>query len=963
MKSGLEEFLKRIEAKPTNETLIDRFMTLVLEEDGIDRILYLKSLVGLLLKSNPYAALKAAYVELQEARKEKLSREYEIGALKDVESCFIDLGRAENAALVREEISKLQSEAPLMQSQTRPIAPRARQTTLVNPIEFPGIPGDDENVNNIPTSAGAEQSRMGTPHHTVMSDLSRVAEATPTRPPENKAVPGFPSQDPRTTQAPVPLQSQNPIRTAAPTSSPVPGAASVVPRAAPQVAPAPAASDPLFNEDMFSSNGEPSHSAPFELAAPDPARVSPSPNRKPENQSLSGSHLHPNQSSNIDLNSNPSPHSNSKFIAPEAAFNPMGALESEDPEDGFGFSLEYTKRAQLPTHDNAKTASDNDNFNSSASSNIKAQTAPVKAVRTTQTGFSLKDDIGENAYISVSTEIDEKFENQPFFQPDDDDEEVPTAERTMLISLEKLNESNEQINLAKTSSSSVKNVNYPVNSGPNFVVLDSDDDVDTVTDLPAAGFAYSGMGTASDDLSKLLIGNDFDLNSAVQDHIYNPTLAPFVFKEPAPPLTLAIPPVAAAPAPRAQAVAAAASAPAQAAPVPAKAAAPAPAQFVTPTPQAVAAPAPTLAPADFYSTAPGPTTAAPSFNLESEFPRFPNQVPALVESYIKVESQAAPSAAPAGVPMPQTIAMPSPIAAQPQATVPPVKIVAAFQSVTLAEPLPLAFRAENTILASSPGLPPSPALATPAPRAKFEITPQKVLSLTSHTAKDFAEEDDDEDKDDSKYKYANTSKKTIDRVKFEAIDDDAFEGEANTDEIVSASQLIGKWTVVQERLKLLSGMQIGRAHAMDFVKRLLNVKIETPVVHRSLTMLNQFVEARLNRAFCIRIGAWLFEELEPQAMHQLWQSLNLGNEGLELYLHHLSELSKRHQHRRALSIMHDVLRFELDLGWYKESYPHLLRVWDRLGLEGWVWHEEEGGAVFCDRLARREDPHLATLLI
>jgi hypothetical protein len=110
MKEGLEEFLRRIEEKPTNETLIDRFVSLVLEEEILDRILYLKKLVGLLLNLNPYVALKIAALELQEARKERLTKEYEIGALKDVESCFLKLDKAENAQLVREEISKLMVE-------------------------------------------------------------------------------------------------------------------------------------------------------------------------------------------------------------------------------------------------------------------------------------------------------------------------------------------------------------------------------------------------------------------------------------------------------------------------------------------------------------------------------------------------------------------------------------------------------------------------------------------------------------------------------------------------------------------------------------------------------------------------------------------------------------------------------------------------------------------------------------
>ncbi len=111
MKDGLEEFLKRIEQKPTNETLIDRFVTLVLEEEILERIFYLKKMVGLLLNSNPYAALKAAALELQEARKENMTREYELGALKDVESCFLKLDKQENVQFIREEINKLSQEA------------------------------------------------------------------------------------------------------------------------------------------------------------------------------------------------------------------------------------------------------------------------------------------------------------------------------------------------------------------------------------------------------------------------------------------------------------------------------------------------------------------------------------------------------------------------------------------------------------------------------------------------------------------------------------------------------------------------------------------------------------------------------------------------------------------------------------------------------------------------------------
>ncbi len=129
MKEGLEEFLRRIEEKPTNETLIDRFVSLVLEEDILDRVLYLKKLVGLLLNLNPYVALKIAALELQEARKERLNKEYEIGALKDVESCFLKLDKSDNAQLVREEISKLMIENSRVQVRHSPeqdISPNAQ---------------------------------------------------------------------------------------------------------------------------------------------------------------------------------------------------------------------------------------------------------------------------------------------------------------------------------------------------------------------------------------------------------------------------------------------------------------------------------------------------------------------------------------------------------------------------------------------------------------------------------------------------------------------------------------------------------------------------------------------------------------------------------------------------------------------------------------------------------------------
>ncbi|RYZ55973.1 MAG: hypothetical protein EOP07_13170, partial [Proteobacteria bacterium] len=318
MKSGLEEFLKRIEAKPTNETLIDRFMTLVLEEDGVDRILYLKSLVGLLLKSNPYAALKAAYVELQEARKEKLSNEYEIGALKDVESCFLNLGKNDNAALVREEITKLSSENTQIQAIQKPSAPRSRPSN--DGSEFPVIPGDDD---NIPGIATGERTRMAPPpaQHTVMTDMSKTFESPSARPFEKKPIPNFPSEPKAAAPAPKPSP--------APKAKPLPA----------HMTPAPPPDDlnpDVVNSAMFQAKGA-NLDPGFSNVVHDRTRATPIqiPSSKPSSTSIPlESSFHEDEIPLIDSASAGEPEPDS------------------EGEDGFGFSFEYTKRGKIESGDN-----------------------------------------------------------------------------------------------------------------------------------------------------------------------------------------------------------------------------------------------------------------------------------------------------------------------------------------------------------------------------------------------------------------------------------------------------------------------------------------------------------------------------------------------------------------------------------------------------------------------------------
>lgn len=950
MKTGLEEFLKRIEAKPTNETLIDRFMTLVLEEDGVERILYLKSLVGLLLKSNPYAALKAAYVELQEARKEKLNREYEVGALKDVESCFINLGKTDNAALVREEIAKLQSDSPPIQASTKPAAAKPSQKPIHGSFEFPLLPVDEDGPSSYGTTP--ERTRMAetpTQGHTVLDELSRTMEGPSKKPFENKPIPTFP--DTRSSPSPVPRQGPSSSPSLAPVQSQAP---SLTPQRS--TVPPQEKGEDLFKTDMFMPKSDSNKEPAFvrEQTRASPINI---PNSKPSTTSI------PLESS---------------FHANELN-EPMTPMVEAEVADDFGFNFEYTKRRGV-----SGLSEGIDSLGRLGENGTLNRREPLSTKkRASQTGFSLKDDIGDD-YISSGSEIDEKFENQPFFQPDDDDEEeLAPAERTMLVSLEKLNESKEQINLAKTSSASVKNVNFPVNSGPNFVVLDSDDDDDTATDLPPAAPLPDSIDPSPDrsSVSHPFMSTPFDPDNALFEAAYNPSStaapgsSPFVYEDSSDAMNLNSAPVSAAVSASFvfQDPPVAFKGPAPFVYEEARSAAPTPAPFgykeapallaveimpdllapkpltsstaSSPHPSATPSPSPT-------PTVPPTTTVSPQatapFNLEPDFMGItpfsasaPTPVPR-AELQVKVEVQPMPTAS-----MPVFASSPTAMG----------DTVATGQKPTPAA----AYQVSAPFIVKIEE--PDPLLSYPEANESFKITPKPILETP--TRQNLAMKDGDEEID-YRYKDEPVASRSRSRSRpWPTADsgEELFEEEANSLSLVPQATFIQKWTLVQERLKLLSGLQIGRSHAVDFVKRLLAVKNENPVVIKTLNLLLQFVEVKLDKALCTRIATWLFEELHPRAMHQLWKSLNLQEEGLELYLLYVNDLIKLHQHRRALSIMHDILRFDLDSAWYVESYPYLLRTWERLGLEGWIWLEEEGGTVFCDRLARREDPLLATLLI
>jgi molecular chaperone GrpE (heat shock protein) len=130
MTTGLNDFLKHIKSNPQNDVLVDRFASLVMELDAKARQPYFEKLFGLLEDPNPHGALRAAYFNLQTARAQGSGTALEIEALQWIERAFIKLGKSENAALVREELSRLQkAPAPAVDRRRKKPAPEDRPKT------------------------------------------------------------------------------------------------------------------------------------------------------------------------------------------------------------------------------------------------------------------------------------------------------------------------------------------------------------------------------------------------------------------------------------------------------------------------------------------------------------------------------------------------------------------------------------------------------------------------------------------------------------------------------------------------------------------------------------------------------------------------------------------------------------------------------------------------------------------
>ncbi|SME97361.1 hypothetical protein [Pseudobacteriovorax antillogorgiicola] len=109
MAKGLEAFLKKIAGSPTNDTYIDRFLSLLIDEPSQKRMGYYLRMGTILVKSNPMIALKVSYMALQEARAMSNGHSQEIQVLEVVKACFTALGRDGKAELIGHEMEKLRA--------------------------------------------------------------------------------------------------------------------------------------------------------------------------------------------------------------------------------------------------------------------------------------------------------------------------------------------------------------------------------------------------------------------------------------------------------------------------------------------------------------------------------------------------------------------------------------------------------------------------------------------------------------------------------------------------------------------------------------------------------------------------------------------------------------------------------------------------------------------------------------
>ncbi len=782
MKEGLEEFLKRIEAKPTNETLIDRFVTLVLEEEVLERVLYLKKLVGLLLTPNPYAALKAAALELQEARKERLTKEYEIGALKDVESCFLKLDKMDNAHLVREEINKLQGEMSREQTSSR-----SRTAPPPNLPQIEQVRDQDEDEDSM-SDPPARQARVHfrlpkseddeEPEYEERTKRNVPSDYEPIHPPA--AVKSGQRSAPESLSPKIPVQE----------SSFNPDALSYLPkkRASNPEAPASFASQ----KEFYDKN--------LEEPAVDRDEV-----RRSSLSRVSGLKVGPNLLEEPDER--------------EQAPRPRNIASVFETTDVFG----HRKSSGQGQSD--KLGSQDRNQREEPDFSAKGGKSDFqKAKNKSRTPFESSDYTSENESSNSMFQ-----ESQHVHFPENTSNRSMTKQELRAVAAH-------EKTARHSASPPLENTEILPDSRRLLEVDDYDDEA--TRQLEPEELIRASMPVEPAFPAREFEAPAFELAPKKSEPVSIPKSAPST-KE---------------------------------------------------APKKNRDPFDTLRDTerDFFNAVKGPQPSSQD---------------------------------------PFAVVRQSPVPARD--LVNPKEVDDPFAGVR--EPSPLEVR--------------TPARDAFAPAR--ETVPENLDPFASPGPIGLPKESHAAPKEVPLYRPPSATQQVSSR-------------EAPAGRPVPPIE--PKWNLLRDRLRLLSGVQISRSHANDFVLRLLGENATREQQQQVLSILMRVLDSQKQALAEQRFLAFLFEELHPKALHQLLGALKIGDQTVVFFVDYLQSLVKDRQLRRTLNVIHAVIVPGLDVNWYQEAYRFLMLVWPELGLKGWHWLEEEGPMAFCDRLSEREDLFPATLL-
>lgn len=156
MSKGLESFLEKIKNSPQNQTYVERFLALIIDEPSKSRLTLLYRLGALIVTAQPLVSLKVSHMALKEARAMARPMD-EIEVLKLVEACFVSLGKRGKAAVVAKERALLEASVRKEDDE--------KSSLPIDPKETVKVPG-------APPSPNRAKVRIHVPEQKKMEESS-----------------------------------------------------------------------------------------------------------------------------------------------------------------------------------------------------------------------------------------------------------------------------------------------------------------------------------------------------------------------------------------------------------------------------------------------------------------------------------------------------------------------------------------------------------------------------------------------------------------------------------------------------------------------------------------------------------------------------------------------------------------------------------------------------------------------